>query len=151
MNIYDEFFSIVKKLDDENIQYALIGGIALSFYTEPRFTKDIDFLLLANDIKSFKLILNDLGYKLEAETWTLKEVDITLHRLTKIDNGDFLSIDLLVGNDKKYDRIINNAVTENTEYGVVSIAAREDLIWLKQLRNSKQDIADIEALKNVKD
>ncbi len=151
MNIYDEFFSIVKQLNDASIQYAVIGGIALSFYTEPRFTKDIDFLLLANDIKSFKSILNNLGYKLEAETWVLKEADITLHRLTKISGEDFLSIDLLVGNNEKYYKIINNAITEKTEYGIVSIATKADLILLKKLRNSKQDIADIEALKNVKD
>jgi len=31
------------------------------------------------------------------------------------------------------------------------IASREDLIWMKRFRNSKQDIADIEALENDKD
>jgi hypothetical protein len=36
------------------------------------------------------------------------------------------------------------------QYGIVYIATREALIWMKRLRNSKQDIADIEALENVK-
>ena len=37
---------------------------------------------------------------------------------------------------------------EETEFGLVCIANREDLIWLKRFRNSKQDLADIEALEN---
>ncbi len=37
-----------------------------------------------------------------------------------------------------------------TEYGLTCIANREDLIWMKRFRNSKQDIADIEALENDK-
>jgi hypothetical protein len=32
MNIYDEFFSIIKRLNDANIRYAVVGGIALSFH-----------------------------------------------------------------------------------------------------------------------
>lgn len=45
---------------------------------------------------------------------------------------------------------IQYAVVEETEYGLTCIACREDLIWMKRLRNSKQDIADIEALENDK-
>ena len=46
---------------------------------------------------------------------------------------------------------VQNAVVEETEYGLTCIASREDLIRMKRLRNSKQDIADIEALENDKD
>jgi hypothetical protein len=62
-----------------------------------------------------------------------------------------LTIDLLVGNEERHKEIIKNAVVEETEYGLTCIASREDLIWMKRLRNSKQDIADIEALENDKD
>jgi hypothetical protein len=62
-----------------------------------------------------------------------------------------LTIDLLVGNEERHKEIIKNAVVEETEYGLTCIASREDLIWMKRFRNSKQDIADIEALENDKD
>jgi hypothetical protein len=71
--------------------------------------------------------------------------------LTKIEGEDSLTIDLLVGNEKQHKEIIKNAVVEETEYGLTCIASREDLIWMKRFRNSKQDIADIEALENDKD
>jgi len=151
MNIYDEFFSIIKKLNEANIQYAVVGGIALSFHTQPRYTKDIDLLLLAEDIDDLKSILKKMGYTFEANPWTFKNTNITLHRLTKIEGEDSLTIDLLIGNEKQHKEIIKNAVVEETEYGLTCIASREDLIWMKRFRNSKQDIADIEALENDKD
>lgn len=150
MNIYDEFFSIIKKLNEANISHVVVGGIALSFHTQPRYTKDIDFLILSEDIDHLKFILKKMGYIFEAATWTFKNTNITLHRLTKIEGEDSLSIDLLEGNEERHREIIKNAVIDETEFGRVYIANREDLIWLKRFRNSKQDLADIEALENDK-
>lgn len=150
MNIYDEFFSIIKQLNAANIKYAVVGGIALSFHTEPRYTKDIDFLVLSSCVDDLKSVLKSMGYIFEAQSWTFKKSNITLHRLTKIEGEDSLSIDILDAAEERHIRIIENAITEITEYGFVNIATREDLIWLKRLRNSKQDIADIEALENDK-
>lgn len=148
MKIYDEFFSLIQKMNEAKIPNALVGGIALSFHTEPRYTKDIDFLILSKDIDRVKSILKKMGYIFEADTFTFKNTNITLHRLTKIEGEDSLSIDLLEGSEERHRKIITNAVVDLTEYGPVSIANREDLIWLKRFRNSKQDIADIEALEN---
>ena len=58
---------------------------------------------------------------------------------------------MLAGDEERHKEIIKNAVVEETEHGLTCIASREDLIWMKRLRNSKQDIADIEALENEKD
>ena len=44
MNLYDEFFSVVSALDRIGADYAVVGGIAVSFHTEPRYTKDIEAL-----------------------------------------------------------------------------------------------------------
>ncbi len=151
MNIYDEFFSIIKRLNDANIRYAVVGGIALSFHTEPRYTKDIDFLVLSNDIDDLKSILKNMNYKFEASPWTFENARITLHRLTRIEDEDSLTVDILEAKEEKFVRIIDNAIKEQTEYGLVCIAAKEDLISMKRLRNSRQDLADIEALENDKD
>lgn len=92
-----------------------------------------------------------MGYTFEANPWTFKNTNTTLHnRLTKIEGEDSLTIDLLVGNEGRHKEIIENAIVEETEYGLTCIASREDLIWMKRFRNSKQDIADIEALENDK-
>lgn len=151
MDIYDEFFAIIKKLNESKTRYAVVGGIALSFYTRPRYTKDIDFLLLADDVDNLKSILKIMGYLFEATPWTFRNTNITLHGLTKIEGEDSLTIDLLAGNEERHKKIIENTIVEETEYGLTCIASREDLIWMKRFRNSKQDLADIEALENDKD
>jgi hypothetical protein len=151
MNLYDEFFSIVHELDVRGISYAVVGGIALSFHAEPRYTKDIDLLLVSEELPGLKSALRELGFTVEADPWTFKSTNITLHRITKFRGEDFLTVDLLVGNDERHREIVENAVTENTEFGKVPIATREDLIWMKRLRSSQQDLADIEQLQNDKD
>ena len=71
--------------------------------------------------------------------------------LSKISGDDTMTIDLLVGNEPSHEEVIKRAIVDNSERGIVRIARKEDLIWLKKFRNSKQDIADIEALENDTD
>jgi len=148
MNIYEEFFKIIEGLNKANVPYAVVGGIALSFHTEPRYTKDIDLLILPEGINHAKVVLHDLGYDFEAKPWKFQNSNITLHRISKINGEDFSTVDLLEGHDSRLTEVVKNAVQEETQFGKVSIAVKEDLIWMKKLRNSKQDIADIEALEN---
>jgi hypothetical protein len=51
----------------------------------------------------------------------------------------------------KKKKIIENAVIAESENGQVKIASKNDMIWLKSFRNSKQDQADIERLTHDKD
>jgi hypothetical protein len=49
MNVFDEFKRLVLELEKQVVRYALVGGVAMAFYTEPRFTRDIDLLVDAED------------------------------------------------------------------------------------------------------
>ena len=57
-------------------------------------------------------------------------------------------IDILVARTEKTRQIIRDAVEAESEEGKVVLADRPDLIWLKKLRDSKQDQADIEKLES---
>jgi len=148
LNIFDEFKSIAKKLEDSQIEYALIGGIAMAFHDEPRFTRDIDILIDEQSLERIGEILIKCGYFESSTPWTFRNIKLTLHRYAKAQGEDILLIDILVAGDKKQRDIINNAIQAESEHGIVRVARKEDLIWLKQLRNSKQDRADIERLSN---
>ncbi len=50
MDLYDELMALIDAFADANIDYALCGGIAVAFYGYPRFTKDIDILIRAEDL-----------------------------------------------------------------------------------------------------
>ena len=62
MNVFDEFSGVVAHLEEQNIRYALVGGVAVAFYAEPRFTQDIDFLLDPNNFETVRAILAKSGY-----------------------------------------------------------------------------------------
>ena len=68
MNIFEEFSHIVKELETHNVRYALVGGVAMAFYTEPRFTRDIDLLVDSEDFKKTKEILEQEEYFESAST-----------------------------------------------------------------------------------
>jgi hypothetical protein len=44
MDILDELKTITADLDNEEIDYALCGGLAMAIYDLPRATLDIDYL-----------------------------------------------------------------------------------------------------------
>ena len=151
MNVFDEFKIIADNLAKSNISYALVGGVAMAFHGEPRFTKDIDILIRMNSFQGVNKILSDCGYSESSEPWTFRNTNITLYRFTKAIGEDLLVIDILVGEDKKHLEIIDNALEAKSDQSVVRVARKNDLIWLKTLRNSKQDQVDIERLSDDKD
>jgi hypothetical protein len=62
MNIFEEFKRIVLELENQKVRYALVGGVAISFYAEPRFTRYIDILVISDDLDKTKSILEEDGY-----------------------------------------------------------------------------------------
>ncbi len=151
MNVFEEFKRVVLELEKQKVRYAIVGGVAMAFYTEPRFTQDIDLLVESEDFEKTKDILEKEGYFESASPWTFRNVAIELHRFLKVlSTEDEMMIDILVANDQEVRRIIQDAVGADSEEGRVMVANKNDLIWLKRTRDSKQDQADIEKLEDDK-
>ena len=60
-------------------------------------------------------------------------------------------MDILVGHEKRRKEIIEKALVAESEEGEIKVARKEDLIWLKEQRNSEQDKVDVKKLKNEED
>ncbi len=149
MDVFEAFKELVLELQKQAVRYALVGGVAMAFYTEPRFTRDIDLLVHSDDFEKVKAILEQDGYFESASPWTFPEVAIELHRFMKVaKDEDEMLIDLLIARDEEAMNVIRNAVKAESEHGTVMVADKRDLVWLKQTRSSKQDLADIENLEN---
>lgn len=147
MNLFDEFFKIVERFEKIDLQYAVVGGIAMAFHDQPRFTKDIDILVLPEDFKKITTVFEEIGYFESSTPWTFKNTNLTLHRFMKVEGEEFLVADILVGKEEKHKNVVKNALEEKTEKGVVKVANKKDLIWMKKMRNSDQDKVDIKGLK----
>jgi hypothetical protein len=147
MNLLSELNEIIKRLNDEKVDYALCGGLAVAIYGFVRATEDIDLLILLKDIVKIKNILLNNGYTIEANPITFQSDKVKIERITKIDQkkGDAISVDLLLVTpeiEKVWDSI-QTLIWNGMELSIVS---KQGLIDLKKLRNSKQDQADIEYL-----
>jgi Uncharacterised nucleotidyltransferase len=152
MNAFEGFKRLVLQLQQQGVRYALVGGVAMAFYTEPRFTRDIDLLLDPDDFQKVRGVLEENGYFESASPRTFQNVAIELHRFLKVANEeDDMLIDILVAKDEVVRKIIQNGVEAESEEGKIMLANKSDLIWLKRRRNSKQDQADIEKLEDDKD
>ena len=133
MNVFFEFHKVVRHFQREDIEYALVGGVAVAFHAEPRFTKDVDFLIPGHELEKVSEVLKQEGYFRTAEPWTFKESKLTLHRFMKIENQDEMIIDVLVAGDERHEKIITNAlIADSPGTGEVKVATKEDLIWLKK-------------------
>ncbi|MCC5834669.1 MAG: hypothetical protein JJU20_08045 [Opitutales bacterium] len=149
MELFREFFAVIQALNEEGLDYSVVGGIALAFHAQPRFTRDIDILALPADLDRYRTVFSSLDYMELAEPWTFKDTDVTLHRFGKQSSeqdADLIVIDLLLGNEERHGEIIKRSTVDRSPVGKVRLATREDLIWMKRIRGSKQDQADIEKL-----
>jgi len=151
MNVFEEFKRLVIELERHEVRYALVGGVAMAFYTEPRFTRDIDLLVDFADFEKVKGILDKDGYFESASPWTFRRVPVQLHRFSKVTPEDEMMIDILVAKTEEVKRVLRDDVEAESEHGRVVLANKKDLVWLKGLRDSKQDQADLEKLEDEED
>ncbi|MFT5836659.1 MAG: hypothetical protein ACI9ZV_000155 [Candidatus Azotimanducaceae bacterium] len=149
MELYREFYAVINGLNQAGLAYSVVGGIALAFHAQPRFTRDIDILARPADLPRYQEVFQGMGYSELAKPWTFNNTNITLHRFGKPsveDDQDLVLVDLLIGHEDAHAAIIEQSIVDESPAGRVRLATREDLIWMKRIRGSKQDEADIEKL-----
>ena len=151
IDLYEEFFKLVAQLNAVGVDYAVVGGIAMAFHAEPRFTRDIDILIPADALSSVAPTMNALDYEATSTPWTFSGTPITRHRFARASGDDYLSVDFLVSDWPAIRQMIDDAVLAESDRGRVKIVRKNDLIALKRLRNSAQDQADIDRLRDDPD
>ena len=124
---------IVKALQDwlkQNVDSVLIGGLALSYYSIPRMTIDVDFLFFSeNNIPD-----NIIGFKrIRPHAFQHNETHVEIELLT----GEFLKISPLV---------VKKVFETSIKSDGLRIASASSLVALKLYHLSMQDKADIVAL-----
>jgi Nucleotidyl transferase AbiEii toxin, Type IV TA system len=152
IDLYDEFRRLVSVLEQQSIDYALCGGIAMAVHGSPRATIDIDLLIDPNSLERLYSIGADLGYTIRGKDLQFAKGAIEIRRISKIEpaSGDLLSLDLLLVTPDILS-VWQSRITADWEGGKLSVVSREGLIKMKQLRSSGQDLDDIERLQRGSD
>jgi hypothetical protein len=78
MIIYNDFKEFIQLLNKHKVKYLIVGGYAVSLYSRPRSTDDIDFWIEAKPVNAKKIlkVLKVFGFG---------ELGITLEDLTRDD------------------------------------------------------------------
>lgn len=147
LNLFEEFFAITQVFEEYNIRYAVIGGFAMAFHDTLRATRDIDFLVLLESIDDISSAIEELGYRSSGTPFILQGTELTLHRFVKFFGSRHAVLDFLLGENERYRQIIQQAIIMDAGLGPVRIARKDDLIYLKSMRNSEQDKLDIKQLR----
>jgi len=146
--LLDELSQLIFALNENEIEYAVCGGLALAIHGFARATLDIDILIEAESLEKAYLIGAENGFDIRGLDISFKERAVEIRRVSKVDeNGEVLSLDLLVVTPQVQD------VWETREKldflgNQLSVVSREGLIRMKTLAGRPQDLVDIERLEN---
>lgn len=145
LDLYVELMALANAFDAGGVEYALCGGLALAVHGVPRFTKDIDVLVLPVDAARAKGVAKALGFVAESLPMRFQATG-EMHRLVKFGaEGEILMLDLLlVGPELQpaWASRERRAVTE----GTLSVVSRAALVSMKLATGREQDLLDVRKL-----
>jgi hypothetical protein len=131
-------------LAQHRIQYAVIGGMAAGYRSQPRFTKDLDFLLQVPQLQLAGLLqtLEERGFQFERDAVIR---DWTQHHMAALAYHG-IPVDWLKPVLPIYQHVLDRATEETWQGHAIRVASPEGLILLKLLAYRTQDLLDIENL-----
>jgi hypothetical protein len=154
MDVLDALRLTISALRREKARFALVGGLAVSVRSEPRFTRDADLAIAtATDQEAEQLVRNLLLSGFRHSASLEQEVTgrlATVRLLAPSAGDDGIVVDLLFASSGIEPEVVAAATEERLAIGLtIPVAATADLIAMKILseRESRfQDGADLIAL-----
>ena len=160
MNIYRQIFGA---LNDAEIRYIIVGGVAMNLLGYPRFTGDIDILLALDheNLSRMTALMEKMGYEKKVPV-ALEELGDEKKALTLIEKKNLIaytfanpdepqsSIDVIVGDSMKFDNYQKHCSHMAIWDITVPVVSIDDLIAMKKKSKRKQDDDDVVALLELK-
>lgn len=142
------FLDLLQLFDAHKVKYLIIGGYAVSYYAEPRYTKDLDFWIECSGVNGRRIIaaLEEFGAPLASITakdfatpgvaYTAGLPPLRFDILTRVKGADFKTA---------YENRLRTSLN-----GIpVHYVPLEVLIELKKAAGRPQDKVDISQLKKI--
>lgn len=141
-SVNPDFKDLLKCLNQEKAKYLVVGGYAVIYYTEPRYTKDIDIWISTDEKNAARVFkaLKEFGTPLH----DLETSDLMNKRLVYQIGVEPNRIDVLMD----VDGIAFTTAWKNkkvSRYGdeKIFLIAKKDLIRAKKKTNRPQDQIDV--------
>lgn len=154
---------LLRSLTEAQVQYVLVGGMAVQLHGYMRSTFDIDLVLAMNDANLVKFIgvakrlgltpsipvpIDSLRDAAQIDQWH-REKGMLAFALREPQIGGGV-VDVLVKPEVPFERLKENAVEGELFELKVPIACIDDLLAMKRVANRPKDALDIEALEKIK-
>ncbi|MDH5447286.1 MAG: nucleotidyl transferase AbiEii/AbiGii toxin family protein [Gammaproteobacteria bacterium] len=158
------YLPLFKALNEADVQYIVVGGIATILHGYVRATADVDLVidLQADEAKKAITALTSEGFKpkipvqaiefadeTKREQW-IKEKGMQVFALYHPDKPG-ITVDLFVHHPVPYQPLLDRSVIMDLEGIKVRVCSIDDLIAMKQQAGRQKDLADIEQLTKIKD
>lgn len=148
MNLLTEFEVLLTRLNRQQLEFALCGGLAVNVLGHVRATRDIDILIPRNSLDPVRDAAKELGFTLRSGRipfgqGTPKEREVW--RVTKPEGTELVSLDLLLVTPV-FEKVWSERKTIDWKGHTLPIVSLEGLAFMKRLAGRAQDLADLEAL-----
>jgi len=154
---------LLRSLSDDQVQYVLVGGLAVQLHGFLRSTFDIDLVLAMNDENLSRFIdvakrhglvpvipvpIDALRDSSQIEKWH-REKGMLAFALREPQAGGSV-VDVLLRPEVSFKKLMANAVAGNLFTNKVWIAGIDDLLVMKRIANRPKDQLDVAALEKIK-
>lgn len=153
------YIELFKVLEAANIDYLLVGGLAMNLHGVPRMTMDIDLIIALNteNVAKFEACMKNLHIfpnvpvKLSELVDTKKREalinDKHLIALSLISKKPALpAVDIVIFHPLNFNEAFKNRVVRDIAGTRVFLASIEDMITMKKSAGRMQDLADVKHL-----
>lgn len=150
---------LLQSLTDENVQFVLVGGLAVQLHGFLRSTFDIDLVLAMDDAnlsrfidvaKRFSLMpvmpvpIDSLRNPSQIDQWH-REKGMLAFALREPQAGGSV-VDVLVRPDVPFEKLMSDAVSGELFGRQVCIASIDNLLLMKRIANRPKDLLDISVI-----
>jgi len=157
------FQTIFETFNGAKLKYLVVGGVAVNLHGYPRFTGDLDILVLLDDknIKKLDSVMKKMKYseRLPVSVTILKDNEKVKQLLKKKGmkaytfnppRESLLQVDVIIDESLKFEEMAARKIVKKF-YGIsIPVVSIEDLIKMKKKANRNQDIVDVSALSKLK-
>jgi hypothetical protein len=160
MLLFEALAQIVSRLEEQGARAALLGGLAVSAWTEPRFTRDVDLAVAVQTDSEAERLVHQLvhgGYRLLATVEQTAATRLATARLLPPgETQEGMIVDLLFASSGIEPEIVAAALEIDIGASTpVRVARIGHLVALKLLAHDPitrpQDAIDLNALRSVLD
>jgi len=129
-------------LNENGIEYVIVGGMAVLFYGNPRTTMDIDYVIQITDkdIPVLVKFLKENGFF--ADEYDMRKALDEKSHCTVEDKGTMFRLDIKGIYGEMDERALRNKKKVKIDNSMIFIASPEDTIANKLLFSREQDIKD---------